>query len=62
MTPEPELWIIYEAAARGIANGRLARRPKDTVSGKREPTEAERVWARLAIDAALPYLRPEPAG
>lgn len=49
--PEPEMWLLYEAAARGIAAGRAGRD-----GGSREPTTAERKWARLAVDAVLPYV------
>lgn len=55
---EVEMWVIYEAAARGIAQGRAGRRA-NAEGAQREPTDAERLWARLAVDAALPYVRQE---
>ena len=41
-------WIMYEAAARGLAR---QRRGADA-----EPTATDRLLARVAIDEALPYL------
>lgn len=43
-----EMWIVYEAAARGIARAR---------SGEdRKPTDTEREWAKAAIDAAQEFI------
>jgi hypothetical protein len=47
-----DLWIAYEAGARGLSDHRLNGRR--AVTG---PTDTERMWARLVIDAALPYIR-----
>ena len=49
-----DLWIAYEAAARGIARQRRG-------EGK-EPTSTERLIARVALDEAMPYLPTAQAG
>lgn len=44
-------WIIYEAAARGIAR---QRRGPDA-----EPTPTDRLLARAAVDESLPFIELE---
>lgn len=54
--PKDQVGVLYEAAALGIAHGRLGRCFTDREPQERQPTELERLWGRLAVDALLPFL------